>query len=106
MIKVSVYYPYSDGAAFDLDYYVTKHVPMVRGLLGAACKGAEVDSGLAGGDPGQPPAFATIGHLLFDSVEEFQGAFAPHAGQILGDIPNYTAIAPVIQISDVTPVAG
>jgi uncharacterized protein (TIGR02118 family) len=105
MIKVSVFYPYSDGAAFDLDYYVTKHIPMVAELTGAACKGSSVDAGLGGGAPGESPAFVAIGHLLFDSVEEFQASFGPHAGQIMGDIPNYTAIAPVIQISDVTTVS-
>ena len=30
-----------------------------------------------------------MGHLLFDSVEAFQEAFAPHAQAIVGDIPNY-----------------
>jgi hypothetical protein len=28
-------------------------------------------------------------------------AFAPVAGQLQGDIPNYTDIAPVIQISEI-----
>lgn len=39
--------------------------------------------------------------MLFDSLESFQGAFGPHMGEILGDIPNYTDAAPVVQISDV-----
>ena len=101
MIKVSVYYPYSDGAAFDLDYYCTKHMPMVLDLVGDACKGMTVDSGLGGGAPGDPPTFAAIGHVLFDSVEAFQNSFGPHTGQIMGDIPNFTAIQPTIQISDI-----
>ena len=29
------------------------------------------------------------------------GAFTPVAGQLQGDIPNYTNIEPVIQISDI-----
>jgi uncharacterized protein (TIGR02118 family) len=101
MIKVSVFYPHSDGAAFDMDYYQNKHIPMVAELTGDACKGTSIDSGLAGGAPGQPPTYVAVGHLLFDSVESFQGAFAPHAAQIMGDIPNYTAISPIIQINEV-----
>ncbi len=101
MIKVSVFYPHSDGAGFDMDYYQNKHIPMVAELTGDACKGTSIDSGLAGGAPGQPPTYVAIGHLLFDSVEAFQGAFAPHASQIMSDIPNYTSIAPIIQISNV-----
>ncbi|MET0506685.1 MAG: EthD family reductase, partial [Burkholderiaceae bacterium] len=34
-------------------------------------------------------------------VEAFQSAFGPHAGEILGDIPNYTDLQPVIQLSEV-----
>lgn len=101
MIKVSVYYPTTEGAGFDMDYYVTKHMPMVAELCGDAVKGWNVDAGIAGGAPGQPAPNVCVGHLLFDSVDAFQTSFGPHAPQILGDIPNYTTIAPVIQISDV-----
>ena len=101
MIKVSVLYPHSEGATFDMDYYVTKHIPMVRQKLGSACKGSAVEQGIAGGAPGSPPAFIAMGHLLFDSADAFQKAFAPHTAEIMGDIPNYTKIQPIIQISDV-----
>jgi uncharacterized protein (TIGR02118 family) len=101
VIKVSVFYPRTEGAGFDLDYYINKHMPLVADLCGDACKGTAVDSGLAGGAPGQPAPFVAVGHVFFDSVEDFQNAFGPHGEQIMGDIPNYTTITPVIQISDV-----
>ena len=101
MIKVSVLYPNGGDAKFDMNYYVTKHMPMVREKLGAACKGIAVEQGIAGGAPGTPPAFVAMGHLLFDSADAFQKAFAPHASAIMADIPNYTKIQPVIQVSDV-----
>jgi uncharacterized protein (TIGR02118 family) len=101
MIKVSVLYPHSASAKFDMAYYVAKHIPMVRQKLGAACKGVAVEQGLAGGSPGAPPTYVAMGHLLFDSAEAFQSAFAPHAAAIMGDIPNYTTIQPIIQLSEV-----
>jgi uncharacterized protein (TIGR02118 family) len=101
MIKVSVFYPHSSGASFDIDYYVSKHLPMVRSLLGKACKGATVEHGLSGPAPGSAPAYIAMGHLYFDTVGEFQEAWAPNAAQIVADIPNYTAIQPLIQISEV-----
>ena len=101
MIKVSVLYPYGDGARFDMNYDLSRHIPMVCEKLGPACKGAAVEQGLGGATPGSHPTYVAMGHLLFDSVEAFQTAFAPHAAEIMGDIPNYTAIQPVIQISDV-----
>jgi uncharacterized protein (TIGR02118 family) len=101
MIKVSVLYPYKEGVGFDMNYYLNSHIPMVRDKLGAACKGAAVEQGLGGGAPGTHPTYIAMGHLLFDSVESFQAAFAPHATTIMADIPKYTALQPVIQISEV-----
>jgi uncharacterized protein (TIGR02118 family) len=101
MIKVSVLYPNRPGAKFDMAYYCAKHMPMVQQRLGAACTGVAVEQGIAGGAPGAPAAFVAMGHLYCPSVEAFQMAFAPHAEEIMGDIPNYTDIEPTIQISDV-----
>jgi uncharacterized protein (TIGR02118 family) len=101
MIKVSVLYPHDQGAKFDMGYYLGKHIPMVKQKLGAACKGLSVEQGTAGGAPGAPPTYVAMAHLLFDSAEAFQAAFAPHANQIMADIPNCTPIQPAIQIGDV-----
>ena len=101
MIRVSVLYPNNPGSHFDISYYTTKHIPMLRGLLGAALLQVTVDEGIAGGTPGSPAPFLAVGHLSFESVEAFQKAFGPHAAQIRGDVPNYTDSLPTIQISNV-----
>jgi uncharacterized protein (TIGR02118 family) len=101
MIKVSVLYPNSDGSSFDMDYYCNSHLPMVREKLGDACKDAAVEGGLGGGEPAAPPIYVAMGHLYFDSVEDFQSSFGPHADAIMGDRPNYTNVEPVIQVSQV-----
>ena len=101
MIKVSVLYPNQDGRKFDMDYYCTSHIPMVQHKLGTACKSVAVEHGLSGATPGSPPAYVAMGHLYFDTLEAFQAAFGPHAQAIMGDIPNYTDIEPLIQLSEV-----
>jgi uncharacterized protein (TIGR02118 family) len=101
MIKVSVFYPYEEGKKFNMEYYCNNHIPMVLGKLGDACKGGAVEQGLGGGQPGSPPIYMAMGHLLFESIEAFQTAFGPHAKEIMGDIPNYTDVEPLIQISEV-----
>ena len=101
MIKVSVMYPNNDGGRFDIDYYCTGHMDLVREKLGAACKRIAVDYGLGGGAPGSQPTYVAIGHLHFDSVDVFQAAFGPHADVIMADLANFTNIQPTIQISDV-----
>ncbi len=72
MVKVSVLYPNSETARFDMKYYCDFHVPMARAKFGAALRGVEVEGGLAGAAPGSRPAFIAIGHLYFDSVEAFR----------------------------------
>ena len=101
MIKVSVMYPNKEGARFDHEYYRDKHMPLVKARLGDACKYYTVDKGLAGGAPGDPATYVGMCHIFSDSVEAFQKGFGPHAKEIMGDIPNYTDIAPVMQISEV-----
>lgn len=101
MIKISVFYPYKEGAAFNMDYYVTRHMPMVRDTIGAACKGIAVEQGVGGGAPGSKPPFVAIGHILLESAAALPTAFAPNVPKFMADIPNYTAIEPVIQISEV-----
>jgi uncharacterized protein (TIGR02118 family) len=101
MIKVSVLYPAGESTKFDIDYYCKSHMPMVQQKLGPALKSMAVEQGVGGGTPGAPPTYAAMGHLYFDSAAAFQTAFAPHAEAIMADIPNYTNITPVIQVSEV-----
>ncbi|HEX7884022.1 MAG TPA: EthD family reductase [Afipia sp.] len=101
MIKVSVLYPNSPSVRFDMDYYRGKHMPLVREKSGPACKGIEVDQGLAGGAPGSAATYVAMGHILYESVEAFQAVFAQQGAAFLADIPNFTNAQPVIQISSV-----
>lgn len=101
MTKVSVLYPNGENKTFDMNYYLTKHLPMVSGLLGDSLKGATVEKGLGGATPGSTAPFAGMGNMYFDSVEDFGKAFGPNAEKIMGDLPNFTNIEPLIQVSEV-----
>jgi uncharacterized protein (TIGR02118 family) len=99
MIKVSVMYPNGEGKTFNMDYYLTRHIPLVRNLLGETLKGAAVDQGIS--SPGGPAPYLAMGHLLFDSVEAFQAVLGSHGPALMADIPNYTNSQPTIQVSEV-----
>ncbi len=102
MIKVTVLYPNEEGKKFDFDYYLNTHLPMVQGLLEpmGLVKG-EAEKGVSSADPSKPAPFVLVGHLFFETTEEVHAAFTAHAGQIMGDIKNYTDISPTFQISEV-----
>jgi uncharacterized protein (TIGR02118 family) len=93
MIRYSVLYPATEGATFDHDYYVQKHVPLAVRTWGL--DGAQIDKGVDG------PYVAAV-HFLFDSMEAMRAAMsAPGTAEIRADVRNYTTITPVRQTSEV-----
>jgi uncharacterized protein (TIGR02118 family) len=93
MIRLSVYYPETEGAKFDHDYYRDKHVPLCVSTWGIS--GAEIDKGVNG------PYVAAV-HFKFDSMDELQKAMSNEGtGAIMADVPNYTTITPVLQTSEI-----
>ena len=106
MIKVSVMYPNQAGGQFNHEYYRDHHMPLVKSKMGSALLYYTVDRGLAGGAPGEAATYVAMCHLFCDSIDAFQAAFAPHAATIMADLPNYTNIRPVLQISQVTVERG
>jgi uncharacterized protein (TIGR02118 family) len=98
MITVNVLYPNKDGATFDMNYYLTSHIPMLQRELGSALKGCVVEQGR---DAGTKAEFAVLCHLRFDSVEAYHQAMGPAGEQIRNDVANYSSEAPIVQLSDV-----
>ncbi len=93
MIRLSVYYPSTEGATFDHDYYRDRHVPLCVKTWGL--DGAEIDKGVEG------PYVAAV-HLKFESLEAFRAAMAAGGTRdVLADVPNYTTITPVRQTSEI-----
>src|SRR6516165_9735174 len=72
MIKDSVMYPNKPGARFDHEYYRTKHLPLIKGRMGAALKYYTIDKGLADREGTPLSPYVAMCHLLCDSVEEYQ----------------------------------
>ncbi len=101
MINVTILYPNGEGKKLDMEYYTQKHIPMVKSLLGNALKAVAIDKGVGGAAPGAQAPFLVICDLYFDSISAYQNAMAVNGSKIRADIPNYTNVQPVIQISEV-----
>jgi uncharacterized protein (TIGR02118 family) len=101
MIKVAILYPNGEGKTFDMNYYSTKHMPMAASLFGTSLKAMSIDKGLAGSTPGAPMPYLAMGYFYFDTISDFQKAMAPNSEKLRADVPNYTNIQPVIQVSEV-----
>lgn len=101
MIKLSVMYPARDGARFDHDYYLNRHMPLIKQRLGDDCLGYSVDRGLAGAAPGSAPPFVAMCHIYFASLERFNASFPQHGPELQADVGNYTDIVPLMLVSEV-----
>lgn len=104
MIKVSVMYPNKPGTKFDHEYYKVRHLPLLKERMGNACLKYTIERGLSGGAPGEAAPYVAMCHIYCDSIEDFHAGFGPHVAEIMGDIPNYTDLTPLIQISEVVEV--
>ena len=101
LIKVSIMYPFAEGKTFNMEYYETKHMPMVAEFLGSNLVKYTVEKGLASGIPNQPLPYMAIGIFYIKSLKDYQAAIGPNRDAIRADFANYTNIAPVILVSEV-----
>ena len=101
LIKVSIMYPYAEGKTFNMEYYETKHMPMVAAFLGSNLVKYTIEKGLASGIPNQPLPFMAIGTFYVKSLSDYQAAIGPNRDAIRADFSNYTNISPVILVSEV-----
>jgi uncharacterized protein (TIGR02118 family) len=101
MTCVTILYANGEGKTFDMDYYVKTHMPLVKSLCGDALKLIEIDKGVGGAAPDAAAPYLGIGYLYFDSVEAYRTAMGPNRDSIRADIPKFTNIVPVIQVSEV-----
>lgn len=74
LIKVSIMYPYAEGKTFNMEYYETKHMPMVAGFLGSNLVKYTIEKGVASGIPNQPLPYLAIGTFFVKSLEDYQAA--------------------------------
>lgn len=101
LIKVSVMYPFAEGKTFNMDYYETKHMPMVASYLGSNLVKYTIEKGLASGIPNQPLPYMAIGTFYVKNLADYQAAIAPNRDAIRADFVNYTNAAPIILVSEV-----
>jgi uncharacterized protein (TIGR02118 family) len=101
MIKVAILYANGEGKTFDMNYYSTKHMPLAASLFGESLVTMSIDKGLASTTPGAPVPYLAIGYFYFENMDSMKSAMGPNSEKLRADVPNYTNIQPVIQVSEV-----
>ena len=93
MFRYSVFYPGGDGDAFDHDYYRDVHIPLAVQIWNPVA--VEIDKGVDG-------PYVAVAHFTFETHEALTAAMAGEGtARIHADIPNYTTITAIRQVSEI-----
>mgnify|MGYP004506117323 CR=1 FL=1 len=96
--QVLVLYPRKDGAKFDLDYYHTTHMPLVKNTW--TQHGLQSFS-IVQFNPDNQYSFAAI--LNFESQEHLGKAMGdPKTKEVMDDVQNFSSEQPVFVSGNVT----
>jgi len=101
MFRVAVVYPATEGGHFDFEYYVKSHVPKAVSFISASVIRTEVTKGV-GGAGGGPAPYTAIGTIYLRDLECLQALERPEVMTwMVGDLPNFTNISPVVSVEEV-----
>jgi uncharacterized protein (TIGR02118 family) len=92
---MTILYPKTDDATFDMEYYTSTHMPMLAKAMGDGCQGwgaASVTS----------DNHIAMGWLVVDTMDTFNAGMAAKGDEIRADVANYTNQQPEIILGEVT----
>lgn len=97
MATLIVSYPLAEGSTFDRDYYLSTHIPLASSAWGEfGLQAAEVLFPAA-----EPQPLACTAILRFNDQAAIDAALSsPKTAEVIGDVANFTNIAPVIFRAD------
>ena len=106
-IEVTVLYPNDEDATFNVDYYLSTHMPLVSdNWKDHGLRGWRVLQFQPGAD-GTKPAYSIQATLMFDGPEDLQKALSsPEASNVFGDVPNFSNKSPVFLAGPVLKTAS
>ncbi|MCF2442404.1 EthD family reductase [Dyadobacter sp. CY345] len=102
MFKITVVYPRAAEDDFNIGYYIDSHTPLVKELLGPyGLVKVDIEVGIAGAAPGSEPPYELICGIFFSDLVSLQTGMDAQGPILIADIPNFTSVTPIMQISRV-----
>ena len=97
---ITVLYPAKDNEAFDFDFYLRRHVPLIQDILGKSLHRIEVRKGATSHDGGTPTYTCVISIWIADWAA-YEKAMAVRASELIAEVPLFTRVMPQMQIDEV-----
>ncbi|KAL1631728.1 hypothetical protein SLS56_004402 [Neofusicoccum ribis] len=100
-VAVTVLYPNVSDATFNLEYYLSTHMPLVEKEFGPhGLKGWKV-ARILGTATGEAAPYSIQCTLEYNAKEEFEASVKNAAGPVLGDVSNFSNKEPVFLVGEV-----
>lgn len=108
-VAVVVSYPSTDSKTsdplkFDMDYYTSKHMPLIDKVWGPHGMLSWSINTFPNPDPfsGQAPPYGVQTTVIFESVDAFKAAMADEGSKVTGeDVANFSNVFPAIWTGEV-----
>jgi uncharacterized protein (TIGR02118 family) len=97
---INILYPAKDNDAFDFDFYLRRHVPLIKDILGASLHRLEVRKGVSAQDGGKP-AYTCVISIWIADWPAYEKAIAARAPELIAEVPLFTKVMPQIQTDEV-----
>jgi uncharacterized protein (TIGR02118 family) len=98
---ITVLYPAKDNAAFDHQFYLQRHVPLMENILGKSLHKLEVRRGQPGPD-GTAPMYTAVISIWIADWAAYEQAMSLRAKELIDEVPLFTKVMPVIQTDEVS----
>ena len=97
---ITILYPAKDNDGFDFEFYLRRHVPLIKDILGASLHRLEIRKGASAQDGGAPTYTCVISIWIAD-WPAYEKAIAARASELIAEVPLFTKVMPLIQIDEV-----
>jgi len=98
---INILYPAKDNDAFDFDFYLRRHVPLIKDILGASLHRLEVRKGTSAQDGTAAPTYTCVISIWIADWPAYEKAIAARAPELIAEVPLFTKVMPMIQIDEV-----
>ena len=98
---INILYPAKDNDAFDFKFYLDRHVPLIKDILGASLHRLEVRKGASAQDGSSAPTYTCVISIWIADWPAYEKALAARASELIAEVPLFTKVMPMIQIDEV-----
>ena len=98
---INILYPAKDNDGFDFEFYIKRHVPLIKDILGSSLHRIEVRKGASAQDGSSAPNYTCVISIWIADWPAYEKAIAARASELIAEVPLFTKVMPQMQIDEV-----